>query len=81
LGFVISGIPDGKIASGSCDNIIKIWDTKEVSEKRTLKGHMGKVSSLIVLKIGHLASGSEDKMIKIWNVEEERELRTIIGHN
>ena len=63
-------LKDGRIASGSCDGIIKIWQfnsqTNQYECIDTFKGHNGWVNSIIELQDGRLASCSNDHEIKIW---------------
>jgi WD40 repeat protein/serine/threonine protein kinase len=75
--------PDGKrIASGSRDNTVKIWDTEKGGEPlRTLVGHNGGVPSVAFSPDGkRIVSGSWDETLKIWDVETGREVRTLRGH-
>lgn len=59
-------LSDGRLASGSADKTIRIWDittgTSHVLEKQT-----GRVFSLAILPDGRLASGSGDTTIRIWS--------------
>ncbi len=45
---------------------IKIWDTLNSKELKTLNGHSNWVLSLAALPDNMLASGSSDRTIKIW---------------
>ncbi|MBO1072466.1 MAG: ribosome assembly protein 4 [Dolichospermum sp. DEX189] len=81
--------PDGKrLASGSGDKTIKIWDvtTGKVlntlpSERYANKGHEYSVISVGFSPDGkQLASGSYDKTIKIWDVTTGKLLNTLKGH-
>ncbi|OBQ39470.1 MAG: ribosome assembly protein 4, partial [Anabaena sp. MDT14b] len=74
--------PDGKkLASGSFDNTIKIWDVTTGKVLNTLKGHESPVSSVGFSPDGKkLASGSFDKTIKIWDVTTGKVLNTLKGH-
>lgn len=73
--------PDGlRLASGSYDKTIKLWETATGREIKTLTGHTGEVISLAFSPDGHLlASGSGDWTIKLWDTATGRELRTLIG--
>jgi WD40 repeat protein/tRNA A-37 threonylcarbamoyl transferase component Bud32 len=74
--------PDGKrLATGSGDHTIKIWDTTTGREERTLEGHAGTVWGLAFSPDGkRLASSGEDKKIKLWDPGTGREERTLEGH-
>jgi WD40 repeat protein len=61
-------LQDGRLASGSADNSIKIWDIKKHYCHITLNGHENAVSSLIQISTKLIASGSWDKSIRIWNI-------------
>jgi WD40 repeat protein/tetratricopeptide (TPR) repeat protein len=76
--------PDGKrLASGSGDKTIKIWDVTTGKVLNTLKGHDWRS---VIISVGFspdgkkLASGSYDKTIKIWDVTTGKLLNTLKGH-
>ena len=54
------------LASGSEDNIIKIWDTEERTRISTLSGHTNIVTALCYVRGGMFVSGSDDKSLIIW---------------
>ncbi|KAH8742353.1 hypothetical protein F5883DRAFT_478116 [Diaporthe sp. PMI_573] len=62
---------DGRrLASGSRDHTVKIWDAESGANVRTLEGHSGGVTSVAFSADGRrLASGSRDHTVKIWDVE------------
>ena len=65
--FAAKLLPDGKIAVGGSDNLIRIWDLESESEVGLLRGHTGTVTSLDAAP-GILVSGSYDTQIRIWQV-------------
>ncbi len=75
--------PDGqKIASGSDDQSIKIWNLSRGQELRTLTGHSNWVYSVAISPDGEtLVSGSKDNTIKVWSLNTGRDLRTLTGHS
>ncbi|OMJ82042.1 hypothetical protein SteCoe_17369 [Stentor coeruleus] len=79
----VSFSPDGKfLASGSGDNLIKIWSLAENKEESTLSGHSGEVFCISYSPDGrYLASGSGDGQIKIWNLALCQEKHSLKGHS
>ncbi|WPJ67032.1 hypothetical protein SMAC4_14111 [Sordaria macrospora] len=75
--------PDGqRLASGSVDNTIKIWDPASGSCLQTLEGHSQYVDSVAFSPDGQrLASGSGDDTIKIWDTASGSCLQTLEGHS
>ncbi|WPJ64533.1 hypothetical protein SMAC4_13811 [Sordaria macrospora] len=75
--------PDGqRLASGSDDYTIKIWDPASGSCLQTLEGHSSYVGSVAFSPDGQwLASGSDDYTIKIWDPASGSCLQTLEGHS
>ncbi|MDR1174301.1 MAG: WD40 repeat domain-containing protein [Treponema sp.] len=75
--------PDGRrIATGSKDNTVKIWDVESGREIRTLSGHTNSVRAAGYSPDGRrIVSGSLDTSAKIWNAETGQEIRTLSGHS
>src|SRR5205085_1215456 len=63
--------PDGRrLASGSNDNTVRVWDGETGSLLRTLEGHQGGVLSVAWSPDGRrLASGSSDRTVRVWDEE------------
>ena len=58
------------LASGSCDNTIKLWNTTTMQLIQTLQGHTACINALLSFKyldLNYLISGSADATVKIWN--------------
>ena len=72
--------PDGKrIASGSDDKTIKVWDAATGAEVMTLRAH--ERSRVTFSPDGRrIVSGSDDKTIKVWDSATGTELMTLCGH-
>src|SRR5262245_14563223 len=75
--------PDGKrLASGSEDSSIQLWEVESGQLQRTLTGHSGPVLSVAFAPDGkRLASGSSDGSIQLWEVESGQLQRTLTGHS
>src|SRR5262249_4713336 len=75
--------PDGKrLATGSADRTVKLWDVGAGQELLTLKGHSGHVRSVAFSPDGkRLVTGSTDQTIKLWDAATGQELLTLKGHS
>ena len=63
---------DGKIATGSIDGVVRIWDSSEIPEKalkKELRGHFEYVSALAERPDHILVSGSGDKRMILWDTD------------
>jgi hypothetical protein len=71
-----------KIASGSYDNTIKIWDGKSLELLKTLTGHSRPVQSVSWNHDGsQIASGSSDSTIQLWDSSTGKTLHTLEDHS
>ena len=73
--------PDSsRLASGSSDTTVRIWDTATWESLQTLAEHSGKVNTLAWSPDGsRLASGSADTYAFIWDAASGEELLTLYG--
>ena len=81
-GFAVAFSPDGtKLASGSWDFTVKLWNVSTRKHIATFPGHIGWVSSVAFSPDGtKLASGSFDGTVLLWDVPKSIKLYPSIAH-
>ncbi len=74
--------PDGtRLASGSTDTTVRLWDTTGDRDSMTLQKHTGPTNVLAFSPDGKmLASGSTDKTVQLWDTTTGEPLATLTGH-
>ncbi|KAK6706721.1 hypothetical protein SNK05_010600 [Fusarium graminearum] len=71
-----------KVASGSWDKTIRIWDAETGECERVLEGHSNFINSVVFsYDSKKVASGSDDNTIRIWNAETGECERVLKGHS
>ncbi|KAJ5917571.1 hypothetical protein N7466_011125 [Penicillium verhagenii] len=81
--FSVAWSQDGtRLASGSHDNTVKIWDPITGQCTSTFEGHSDSVISIAWSQDGtRLASASRDKSVKIWDPATGQCASTLEGHS
>ena len=70
-----------KLASGSMNTTVRLWDTTRNDGPVTLQKHTGWVNALAFSPDGQmLASGSTDKTVLLWDTATGELLATLLGH-
>jgi WD40 repeat protein len=74
--------PDGRrLAAGSGEKFVKVWDSATGQELFTCKGHTGRVLGVAFSSDGkQLASASMDSTMKVWDAATGREVVSLQGH-
>ena len=79
----LSFSPNGsRLASGSDDETLRLWDGATGAPIATLEGHSDYVRSLSFSPdSSRLASGSEDKTVRLWDGTTGSPIATLEGHS
>ncbi|CAO3664214.1 unnamed protein product [Rhizopus microsporus] len=69
------------LASGSKDNLIKLWDPKTAKNITTLHGHKNTVLALQWNQNGNwLVTAGRDQLVKVYDIRTMKELQIFRGH-
>jgi WD40 repeat protein len=85
LGNVVESLafsPDGQyLASGTADNMARIWEMKQFRLVRQITGHTGRVHCVTFSPDSSiLATGSFDGTVRLWSVSSGKQLQQMTGH-
>ncbi|KAF7860392.1 hypothetical protein EAF04_008518 [Stromatinia cepivora] len=70
-----------KIATGSRDKTVRIWDSHTSKLERTLVGHDGMVNSVAFsYEYAWVVSGSEDNTVRVWDFYTGNLIHRLKGH-
>ena len=70
-----------RIASGSWDKSVRVWDAESGACVATLEGHSAVVTSVAFSPDGRrIASGSLDKSVRVWDINLKKCVATVNGH-
>jgi hypothetical protein len=72
--------PDGRLASGSADGAVILWDLASGQPAQILRGHKFWVDSVAWSADGQLASGARDQAVILWNLQSGAPAKTLAGH-
>jgi WD40 repeat protein len=71
-----------RIASGSRDKTVRVWDVASGAKLACLEGHDDEVTSVVFSADGtRIASGSKDKSIRVWDAVSGAEVFCLFGHS
>ena len=75
--------PDGsRVASGSGDHTVRVWDLQTGQCLHTLEGHFSPVHNMAFSPDGsRVVSGSMDRTIRVWDVQTGQCQYTLEGHS
>jgi RNA polymerase sigma factor (sigma-70 family) len=74
--------PDGRtLATGSFDDLVRLWDVASMQAKSDLKGHAFLVRSVAWSPDGKtLASAGYDETVRVWDTATGQEVAVLKGH-
>ena len=72
--------PDGKrVASGSDDRMITLWDVETGEPTTRLKGHTNYIQSVGFAPDGNSIASTDGNEIRLWRAATEQQVQSLIG--
>ncbi|ODM17235.1 hypothetical protein SI65_06910 [Aspergillus cristatus] len=82
VNLVVFSSDGSRIASGSDDHTVRVWDANNGDCLHTLQGHSDWVRSVVFSSDGsRIASGSDDHTVRVWDANNGDCLHTLQGHS
>ncbi|HXJ61814.1 MAG TPA: serine/threonine-protein kinase [Verrucomicrobiae bacterium] len=79
--FALAFSPDGKLATGTSDGILRIWDWASQRPLATWQGHSFSCDTATWSPDGSiLATGGRDEIVRLWNPTNQAEVAVLKGH-
>jgi len=70
-----------RLATGSKDTDVIIWDIVAETGICRLSGHKGVITKLVFMKEHNIVvSASKDTFVKFWDLDTEHNFKTLVGH-
>jgi len=71
--------PDGLIlATGTEDNLVRVWDLKSQKNVATFRGHKGPITDIKFSENGYyLATSAQDTLLKLWDLRGPKNIHTL----
>ena len=75
-------LSDGRLASGSRDDTVRLWDVSNPASAPRVLRHGSDVNALAALDGGILASGGDDSKVYLWDVKSasDKPMALLEGH-
>lgn len=77
----VCGFGEHQVLSGSSDATLRLWNLKDGSCEKILKGHKGAVLSVSPLEKTLVLTGSTDRTARIWDLSNGAQLGALRGHS
>ena len=71
----------GKIASGSFDKTVRLWDVRTGACRQVLTGHTDEVHCVAYSPCGNQVASASSKTIRLWDVDTGECRRIFVGHS